>query len=285
MIVFPNIKINLGLFITGKRPDGYHNIESVFYPVAWRESLEITDRAEGEPGHLTWNNKVESGRVRLYTYGIPVPGAADQNLCIQVYHRLEAWFNLPPIDMHLLKTLPIGAGLGGGSADAAFCLRALKDFFHLNISDHEAMELLAEIGSDCPFFWKNRPMFVHGRGERMRPTELDLGGYYILLVYPSLAIPTKEAFGGVVPKAPPIDLNLLGSLPVEDWREAVYNDFESSLFPRYPQLADIKQQLYEMGAAYASMSGSGSAIYGIFDHEPVMPEEWREYVCWIGRLG
>lgn len=284
MLVFPNIKINLGLFITGKRPDGFHNIESVFYPVGWCESLEIVDRAEKEPDSPLLNSRVESGRVRFYSYGIPIPGEPEQNLCIKVFHLLEEWFHLPPVDMHLLKAIPTGAGLGGGSADAAFCLRALRDFFHLRISDHEAMELLAAIGSDCPFFWKNRPMFVFGRGEQMRPVELDLSGYHILLVYPSLAVSTREAYAGVSPKAPPIDLNLIGTLPVEHWREVVYNDFETSLFPAYPQLAAIKAQLYDLGAAYAAMSGSGSTLYGIFKNKPVVPEAWAGYVTWTGRL-
>lgn len=284
MLVFPNIKINLGLFVTGKRPDGFHNIESIFYPVGWRESLEIVDRAAVEDEHRQWNSRVESGRVRFYSYGIPIPGDPGQNLCIRVFHLLEAWFNLPPVDMHLLKAIPAGAGLGGGSADAACCLRALRDFFHLRISDHEAMELLAGIGSDCPFFWKNRPMFVFGRGEQMRPADLDLSSYHILLVYPSLAVSTKEAYAGVSPKAPPIDLNLIGSLPVEHWREVVHNDFETSLFPAYPQLAAIKEQLYDLGAAYASMSGSGSTLYGIFKDKPTVPEKWSGYVTWMGEL-
>lgn len=284
MVVFPNIKINLGLFVTGTRPDGFHNIESVFYPVPWTESLEVVERGTTIRNNHLANAMVEQDKVRFYAYGIDIPGDAKHNLCIKVYRLLEEWFNLPAVDIHLLKTLPIGAGLGGGSADAAFCLRALKDFFELRISDQEAMELLAKVGSDCPFFWKNQAMFVHGRGERMHPIDLNLKGHYLLVVYPNLAISTKEAYAGMAPKDSPVDLHLLTDLPVDSWREVVHNDFEASLFPKYPQLSGIKEQLYEMGALYASMSGSGSSCYGIFDQEPVKPQAWSGYPSWIGQL-
>jgi 4-diphosphocytidyl-2-C-methyl-D-erythritol kinase len=286
MVVFPNIKINIGLSITSKRPDGFHNIESVFYPVPWTEVLEVVspgDQVEADlPAHVL--NTVD--QVNFYQYGDPIPGDADRNLCIQVYQKLQTWYNLPAVDMHLLKTLPIGAGLGGGSADAAFALRALKDFFDLHISDVEAMDLLAELGSDCPFFWKNKPMFVFGRGEKMRPIALDLSGYYIVLVYPGIHVSTKEAYSGVVPKDPIIDLELLPDLPIEQWREAVVNDFEGSVFVQYPVLAELKQQLYDLGADYAAMTGSGSTIFGLFKTLPELPEAWRKapFIQWSGKL-
>ncbi|NQV53231.1 MAG: 4-(cytidine 5'-diphospho)-2-C-methyl-D-erythritol kinase [Flavobacteriales bacterium] len=284
MVVFPNIKINIGLYVTGKRPDGYHNIESVFYPVQWKESLELTDRDEAAWIHSDIVSKAESGKVRFMSYGMDIPGSADQNLCIKVYQRLEEWFNLPPVDIHLLKTIPIGAGLGGGSADAAYTLKALKEFFSLTLSDKEAMDILAEIGSDCPFFWKNAPMYVFGRGERMHSIDLDLSDYFALIVNPGIHISTKEAYAGVQPGPPPIDLTLLSTLDVADWKGVIQNDFEKSVFPNYPILGDIKAEMYSLGAAYASMTGSGSSVYGIFKEVPSLPAEWAGYAHWSGPL-
>ncbi len=286
MVVFPNIKINIGLSITSKRPDGFHNIESVFYPVPWTEVLEVVSPGDQVEGELPAHKLTTVDQVIFYQYGDAIPGDAESNLCIKVYQKLQAWYNLPAVDMHLLKTLPIGAGLGGGSADAAFALRALKEFFDLRISDVEAMELLAELGSDCPFFWKNQPMFVYGRGERMRPIKLDLSNYYIVLVYPGIHVSTKEAYSGVVPKDPIIDLELLPDLPVEQWRTSVVNDFEGSVFVQYPALAQLKQDLYDLGADYAAMTGSGSTVFGLFKSLPELPAAWsaEPYRMWKGKL-
>ena len=283
MLVLPNIKINLGLCITGKRPDGYHNIESIFYPVQWHETLEITERNESLKNFPEIESEIEVGKVRFMSYGIPIPGNADANLCVKVYQLLEAWFNLPAIDIHLLKTLPIGAGLGGGSADAAFTLRAIKDYFHLRISDSEAKDLLAKVGSDCPFFWENKPMFVFGRGEKMRPIDLDLSDYHVLIVNPNIHISTKEAYAGVQPSPPVIDLEMLPSIEVDGWKDILVNDFETSIFPNYPLIKEIKDELYNLGALYASMTGSGSTLFGIFKE---VPEEgvFRSYMTWKGRL-
>jgi len=284
MVVFPNIKINIGLSITSKRADGYHNIESVMIPIPWCESLEVLEHS-GEAALEGVNaQQTEVGKVTFYSYGLPIPGKAEKNLCIRVFELLESWFNLPATDIHLLKALPIGAGLGAGSADAAFCLRALKDFYNLKISDFEAKELLSKIGSDCPFFWDNKPVFAFGKGDELRPIDLDLSNYWICLIHPNLAISTQEAYAGVNPKQPIIDLNLIAALPIETWKEVVKNDFEDSLFPKYPLLEEIKNKLYGMDAVYASMSGSGSTMYGIFDHEPRLPEEWLNYSNWIGKI-
>jgi len=283
MVVFPNIKINLGLYITGKRPDGYHNIESIFYPVQWKETLEITDRQEGLEAFPQLQSLTEVGKVRFMSYGIPIPGNADSNLCIKVYQSLEEWFNLPSIDMHLLKTLPIGAGLGGGSADTAFTLKALKDYFQLRLSDVEAKDLLAKIGSDCPFFWENKPMFVYGRGEKMRPIDLDLSKYFVLIVNPNIHISTKEAYSGVKPSAPAIDLEMMPSIGLEGWKDVLVNDFEASVFPKYPIIKEIKERLYAKGALYASMTGSGSTLYGIFEESP-SDLEFSQYITWNGKL-
>jgi 4-diphosphocytidyl-2-C-methyl-D-erythritol kinase len=222
--------------------------------------------------------------VRLFMYGIDISGNGADNLCIRIFHLLEEWFNLPSVDIHLLKTNPIGAGLGGGSADAAFCLKALQAFFHLNITDVEAHELLAKIGSDCPFFWKNKPALVFGKGDQMRPIDLDLSEYWILLIYPNLAISTKEAYAKVIPSDPVIDLNLLTDLPIETWKEVLVNDFEKSLYPAYPVLDEIKNELYNQGAIYASMSGSGSTMYGIFKEKPKLPDCFSGYQKFVGKM-
>jgi len=283
MLVFPNIKINLGLFITGKRLDGLHNIESIFYPVQWHESLEIIERGESPSDFSQIQSQVEMGKVRFTSYGIPIPGNVDSNLCIKVYQLLDEWFNMPAVDIHLLKTLPIGAGLGGGSADAAFTLKALKDYFQLRISDAEAKDLLAKVGSDCPFFWENKPMFVFGRGERMRPIDVDLSDYYILIVNPNIHISTKEAYAGVNPSPPAIDLEMIPSIDVDGWKDVLVNDFEASIFPNYPIIRDVKEELYNRGALYASMTGSGSTLFGIFKDLPD-EEPFQEYMTWKGRL-
>ncbi|MDP4686330.1 MAG: 4-(cytidine 5'-diphospho)-2-C-methyl-D-erythritol kinase [Salibacteraceae bacterium] len=280
MLVYPNVKINLGLFITGKRPDGYHNIESVFYPISWTESLEVIQDTGKSAEDYAALSFAEKGNVRFFSYNNPIPGTAESNLCIKVFELVEAWFNLPKTEIHLLKSLPIGAGLGGGSADAAFTLRALKDYYNLTISDFEAKELLAKVGSDCPFFWNNKPAFVFGRGEQMRALELDLSHYHFVLVNPNIHVSTKEAYSGVSPKNPPIDLAMLEWLDVADWKDLVKNDFEDSLFPSYPEIAAIKSKLYELGATYASMTGSGSTVYGMFSSAIELPKEWEQYQVW-----
>lgn len=280
MLVYPNVKINLGLFITGKRSDGYHNIESVFYPIPWTESLEVIQDTGKSAEDYAALSFAEKGNVRFFSYNNPIPGTAESNLCIKVFELVEAWFNLPKTEIHLLKSLPIGAGLGGGSADAAFTLRALKDYYNLTISDFEAKELLAKVGSDCPFFWSNKPAFVFGRGEQMRALELDLSNYHFVLVNPNIHVSTKEAYAGVSPKNPPIDLAMLEWLDVSDWKDLVKNDFEDSLFPSYPEIAAIKSKLYELGATYASMTGSGSTVYGMFSSAIELPKEWEQYQVW-----
>ena len=284
MVVFPNCKINIGLHITGKRQDGYHNIESVMVPVGWSDVLEIVEHEEKALDESTMTGSAQSGKVHFYSYGIPIHGNADSNLCIKVYHLLAEWFNLPAVDIHLLKNVPIGAGLGGGSSDAAFCLRALKDYFSLTISDVEAKKLLSKIGSDCPFFWNNEVSFAFAKGDEMRKMEIDLTDKWIMLVYPNIAISTAEAYSGVKAKNPVVDLEMLPNLPVEAWKEIISNDFEDSVFPIYPELEKIKNQFYELGAAYSSLSGSGSTMYGIFSKEPSKPDSWSEYPAWIGKM-
>lgn len=284
MVQFPNCKINLGLHITSKRPDGYHNIETIMVPVGWTDVIEIVERDAQVVDKDLLTGSYLSEKVNFYSYGNPIPGKAENNLCIKVYHLLEDWFNLPAVDIHLIKNVPIGAGLGGGSSDAAFCLKTLKDFFSLTISDHEAKTLLAKIGSDCPFFWDNQTAFAFGKGDEMRHIDIDVKDKWIMLVYPNIAIGTAEAYSGVKPKAPKVDLELLPDLPIESWREVIENDFELSVFPQYPEIGIIKDQLYTMGAQYASLSGSGSTMYAIFEEEPELPSTWKKFPHWIGQL-
>lgn len=252
MVVFPNCKINIGLYITGKRADGYHNLETVFYPVPWTDVLELVPSGDSQ-STLTMTGREVAGKV-------------EQNLVWQAYERLHTLFPdlVPPLSIFLHKVLPMGAGLGGGSADGAFMLRAVNDFCNLGLSETQLVDMALSLGSDCPFFIRNTPQYATGRGEVMEPIQLDLSNYSIQLVCPELAIATKDAFSRITPRTAPLDLRRLTDMPVIDWKDQVYNDFETSVFHQYPVLADIKSQLYEGGALYASLSGSGSTVYGIF---------------------
>jgi 4-diphosphocytidyl-2-C-methyl-D-erythritol kinase len=251
MIVFPNAKINIGLHIVSKRPDGFHNIESVFYPLKIFDALEV----------------IESRNWQFTSSGLPVPG--ENNICEKAYTLLKQKYNVPPVKMHLHKNIPIGAGLGGGSADGTFALKIIDKKFSLRIPRQEIMELAAQLGSDCPFFIDNTAVLVKGRGEDLSPVNLSLKGYYFVLVYPNIHISTAEAYAGITPQKPLRSVEDIIALPMEKWREYLKNDFESYLFEKYPVLREIKTNMYQLGAAYASMSGSGSSVYGIFEEMPV----------------
>ena len=268
MITFPNAKINLGLRITDKRPDGFHNLQSCFYPVGWSDVLEI----------------IPADTFGFSSSGLPIPGDADTNLCVRAYDLLKADFDLPPVQMHLHKIVPIGAGLGGGSADAAFGLKLLNDRFELGL-DVLALENYARLlGSDCAFFIQNRPIYCLEKGDVFEDITVDLRGYHLMLVYPDLAISTAEAYAAIRPRQPKTSLRDDLLAPIDTWRTTIHNDFEDSLFPVYPLLAGIKQQLYDTGAVYASMSGSGSTVYGIFDAPVVVPNQFSDYSVWQGKL-
>ena len=239
MLVFPSCKINLGLCITEKRTDGFHNLESCFYPVPWQDVLE----------------SIPADQVDFSSSGLPIPGNSQDNLCLRAYNLLKADFDLPPVRMHLHKIVPIGAGLGGGSADAAFALKLLNEQFGLSLSTEQLETYARRLGSDCAFFIQNRPLYCTEKGDVFSEISVDLSGYYLLIVYPNLAISTAEAYAGVRPRRPVTSLFDALQMPVSDWRNTVHNDFENSLFPRYPILAQLKQQLYDTGAIYASMSG------------------------------
>lgn len=259
MIQFANAKINLGLHIINKRPDGYHNLETVFYPIPLYDVVEV----------------VRADQIRFFPTGLPIGGQAEeQNLCIRAYHLLKADFDLPPVEIHLHKSIPIGAGLGGGSSDAAATLRALNEDFQLGLAAERLEEYAGRLGADCPFFIRNQPVFASGTGTDFAPVDLTLKGKYLLLLWPALHISTAEAYRTCIPRGTGGDLKNLIQLPTSQWRSTLVNDFENSLFPAFPILTRIKAKLYEMGAEYAAMSGSGSALFGLFDR-PIQEEEER----------
>ncbi|KAA5546710.1 4-(cytidine 5'-diphospho)-2-C-methyl-D-erythritol kinase [Adhaeribacter rhizoryzae] len=269
MILFPNAKINIGLNIVSKRPDGFRNLESCFYPVQWCDALEI----------------LPAETMQFSLSGIPVPGAAETNLCLKAYELLKADYDLPPVFMHLHKNIPIGAGMGGGSADSAFALKLLNDLFKLNISTEQLEDYARRLGSDCAFFIRNKPVFAIEKGDIFQDIKLDLTGYGCTVVYPDLHITTAEAYSQVVPQAPAEPLLTALQENISTWQETVKNDFEAALFPRYPVIGEVKAQLYQAGALYAAMTGSGSAVFGIFPKEQAMELTFpAAYRVWRGLL-
>lgn len=257
MITFPNAKINLGLHITEKRPDGYHNLETVFYPINLQDALEVTRREENEPD------------CTLHLKGTPLEGALEDNLVVKAYRLLQQDFpQMAPIDITLFKHIPSGAGLGGGSSDAAFMLKLLNEKFKLAIPVEQLEEYAARLGADCAFFVRNQPVFATGIGNIFEPIELSLKGYHLVLVKPDVFVSTRDAFAEIRPAQPEVSLKEIIHRPVEEWKEVLKNDFERSVFQKFPEIAAIKDELYDLGAVYASMSGSGASVYGIF-REPV----------------
>ncbi|GHU80917.1 4-diphosphocytidyl-2-C-methyl-D-erythritol kinase [Bacteroidia bacterium] len=252
MICFPNAKINLGLRVVSKRPDGYHNLETVFYPIPLCDALEIVPS--------------ETGETTFSQTGIQVDGNPADNLVLKAFRLLKKDFDLPEIAVYLRKQIPFGAGLGGGSADAAFMLKLLNDFAGLGLSVEELEKYAGQIGADCPFFIRNRPVFAEGIGDIFTPVEISLKGYYLVLVKPDIPVSTKEAYAGITPKRSTNRLTDIIRLPLGEWKDLMVNDFEESIFTRYPAIEAIKGALYERGAIYASMSGSGSSVFGIFEN-------------------
>ena len=261
MISFPNAKINIGLNVVSKRTDGYHDLETVFYPVKLSDVLEI----------------VKSEKLSFSTSGIKVEGNPEDNLVLKAYHLLQTDFDLSPVKIHLHKVIPFGAGLGGGSADAAFALKMLNGMFSLKLDRARLKNYASKLGADCPFFIENRPTFAHGIGDQFMELEIDLSAYKIVIVKPGFSVSTAEAYQNIQPQKAGFDLRELSSLPINEWKHKVINDFETSVFPDYPEIADIKKKLYQCGAIYASMSGSGSAVFGIF---AAVPEDTRR--CFPG---
>lgn len=288
MISFPNAKINIGLNVVAKRTDGYHDIETVFYPVLLQDALEIKPMRPLDPSQL--RKRLEAGLLvqpddvfRPYRFfpkkedipccsleitGNDFPFKAADNLVVKAYLMLQQDFDLPSIDIKLHKHIPSGAGLGGGSSDCAFMISLLNRRFNLRMRESLMERYAARLGSDCAFFISNTPSLATGRGEILNPISLTLKGYTILLVKPDVSVSTAEAYASLTPKRPDIPLAEAIKRPVAEWKDCVFNDFESTVFAKYPILADIKQKLYSMGAVYASMSGSGSTVYGLF-REPL----------------
>lgn len=252
MICFPNAKINLGLNIVQKRIDGYHNLETIFYPIPLEDILEI---------ELAPTQKTD---CELCLSGIVVEGNLDDNLVVKAYRLLKDTHKLPPIRIYLHKIIPSGAGLGGGSSDAASMLKLLNKFFELKINDLELQKLATSLGADCAFFIQNQPTFAEGIGEIFTSINLSLKGYYLYLIKPDVFISTAMAFSEINPKQPSMPLLDIISLPIEEWKNYIVNDFEDGIFKKLPQLAKLKEEMYQKGAIYAAMSGSGSTIYGIF---------------------
>ncbi len=262
MIVFPNAKINLGLRILRKRSDGFHDLDSVFLPIGLRDMLEIVPDTTGHPG----------GSNRLTVTGIPLE-ARDDNLCIQAFRLLRERHNIPDVNLHLHKQIPTGAGLGGGSSDAAFTLRALNEIFGLDLDMPVLMEYAAMIGSDCPFFILNEPCLASGRGEQLVRLPLDLSGYTIILVLPGISIDTAKAYKMISPTEADQPVQEVLRLAPEEWKDRLVNHFELPVFEKYPEIGSFKEALYASGAVYASMTGSGSAVFGLFHENPDLPAE------------
>jgi 4-diphosphocytidyl-2-C-methyl-D-erythritol kinase len=255
MLLYPNAKINLGLNIVEKRPDGYHNIETVFYPIGLCDVLEI------EASETCSDYSFSSS-------GIAIDGDPEDNLIVKAYHLLRSGYQFPAVDISLVKQIPFGAGLGGGSSDAAFMLKALNEMFQLKATPNRLEKLAAKLGADCPVFVKNKPVYATGIGNVFTPLKLSLKGYFLLLVKPDIHVSTPEAYSLVVPQKPELSLIDLIQRPISEWKSLIKNDFEKSVFSKHPTISKIKDDLYEMGAVYASMSGSGSSVYGIFESVP-----------------
>jgi 4-diphosphocytidyl-2-C-methyl-D-erythritol kinase len=252
MIVFPNAKINIGLHVATKRPDGYHNLETIFYPVQLSDALEMAETKE----------------TSISFSGLPVDGLPENNLVLKAYQLLKNDFHLPPVQFHLHKVIPTGAGLGGGSSDAAFTLKMLNDFFQLKLNTEQLKTYAAILGADCSFFIENKPAFATGIGDQLSPVKIDLSGYRIVILKSNVSVSTAIAYQNITPSEPEFKLQKLAELPVTEWKNVVVNDFEKSVFPIFPEIEKWKKKLYELGAEFASMSGSGSAVYGIFRHLP-----------------
>jgi 4-diphosphocytidyl-2-C-methyl-D-erythritol kinase len=255
MLFFPNCKINLGLKIIRRRTDGYHDLETVFYPIALTDALELIRLPTTSPTAFT-------------SYGAPIPGDPADNLCLKAWHLLKKDHpDLPPVHIHLLKQIPIGAGLGGGSSDGAWTLRGLDQQFQLKLPAERLLDHAARLGSDCPFFIRNTPCLGTGRGDQLRPVQLDLSPFTLCLVDPGFHISTAKAFANCTPGENLIPLQTLIQRPIAEWRKTLVNDFEKPLFDLHPGLQTVKTTLYAAGALYASLTGSGSSFFGIFQKD------------------
>lgn len=279
MITFPCAKINLGLNIVSKRPDGYHNLETVFYPIPLTDALEIKYMDEKFPSESPCDLKIT---------GNDVDCNEEDNLVIKAYQLLAADFQLPRVHAHLVKRIPTQAGLGGGSSDAAYMIRLLDERFRLNIGIPEMERYAAKLGADCAFFITADPSYAEGIGDVLMPVDVPgagLGGYYLAVVKPSVAVSTRDAYAAIVPKTPAKCCRDIVRQPIETWKDELVNDFEAPIFAMHPELAAIKQSLYDAGAVYVAMSGSGSALFGIFREQPTgLEKEFEGMFCQVMKL-
>jgi 4-diphosphocytidyl-2-C-methyl-D-erythritol kinase len=258
VIVFPNCKINLGLHVIRKRNDGFHDLETVFYPLPFYDALEVI------PG----DKEGIQNDISFTITGIAIDGDKENNLCIRAYQLLKKDFpQLPALQMHLHKTIPAGAGLGGGSSDAAFTVKLLNEKFQLNLSTGQLINYGLQLGSDCSFFIVNKPCFAKGRGELLEPVHIDLGRYRFILVNPAIPVHSASAYSQITPALPAKSIKEVIQQPAATWKDELKNDFEEIMFIQYPEIKKIKDELYDKGAVYASMTGSGSSVYGLIEKE------------------
>ena len=273
MICHPNAKINLGLNVTERRPDGYHNLETVFYPIPLCDTLQFSTAAPRPEGIFPNGIPVQEHSTEDYTFrsgGIDIDCPPEQNLLIKGLRLIREHYALPHLYISLHKQIPSGAGLGGGSSDAAHTMKSLNQMFNLGLSDNELEERVTGLGADCPFFVRNRPVFATGIGNIFTPIGLSLSDWHLVLVKPDIFVSTKEAYARISPRRPETPITDIIRRPVEEWKDLLTNDFEEGVFALHPEIADIKARLYDQGAAYASMSGSGSSVFGLFR---TVPEE------------
>jgi 4-diphosphocytidyl-2-C-methyl-D-erythritol kinase len=269
VIVFPNAKINLGLSIVEKRKDGFHNIETIFYPIGLSDVLEVVEgKAQG------------SSRIKFNSTGIAIPGNGQENLCIKAYNLVATDYDLPRVHVHLHKIVPIGAGLGGGSSDAAFFLKAINELFDLNLAFGELHHYARKLGSDCSFFINNKPAFAQGKGDEMESIKVNFCGKFLVLVKPNIFVSTQAAYSGVIPSRSKTSLEKIIELPISKWKQNLKNQFEETIFLKYPELAEIKKLLYQKGAEYAAMSGSGSSIFGLFSSPVSLKKDFPDSFVW-----
>jgi len=254
VITFPNCKINLGLWVTQRRKDGYHNIQTVMMPVPWCDILEIVPAIGSE--------------TTLTVTGTHIETQIESNLCFKAWRLMADKYSVPPVSIHLHKVIPAGAGLGGGSSDASFTLRMLNTMFSLNLDNETLRSLAVQLGMDCPFFVENIPALSTGRGEFLKPVSLNLDGMYLAIVKPPVHVSTAVAFLGIKPEFRENSIDEFISLPIQEWKKVLHNDFEDTVFELYPDIQEVKNILYRHGATYAAMSGSGSAVFGLFVSDP-----------------
>lgn len=278
MIIHPVAKINLGLNVVERRPDGYHNLETVFMPLhGLRDALEVTVMDEQFPSPVDCDLKVTN---------IAIEGDEQKNLVVRAYHLLKEEFpTLPRVHAHLYKAIPTQAGMGGGSSDCAAMLTLLNTMFGLGLTEQQLIDRAARLGADCPIFILGRPAYAEGIGEKLQPIELHVGGLSIVVVRPDIPVPTREAFSLITPHRPLKNCrDVVLTQPIETWHDDLVNDFEASVFALHPEIGAIKERLYQLGAVYAAMSGSGSAVFGLFRRQPSLEGEFEGMFTWQGQI-